>query len=367
VLLQPHPQTLIVRIVEYTVERTKEMKTVYFWVLLTILVADVLVVTLGIEQICAEPEADLTSTSDDHRLGFTATDIDDPVDEARVAEPFNITISRVGHDEDFSFEVWVADITRMRGLFFNLTWEGRYQVYDGGPGPWFFNGSTYYRYMPLFSFERLTLNSEVFPVGFRKVLISDHRDVDPVTGFGWVALSIDMRMIDPSYPLINGTFKVCDITFMVEDPWFDGRQPSYFLEDSHSFAAEFARTYFVFCEGWFSVVCGGVQYIYFGTLYGDAGYWNGTDWIGYVGKALYYFLSEPYYSMRSIGRYTFAPIPGDLDLSGEVDIKDVMIISSYYGKLATDYPNMYYDLDGNGVIDVFDIVVVTKNFGRTEP
>lgn len=328
--------------------------------LLTILVVDVLALTSCVQWTNAKAEtSDFTDTSD-HRVSFHATDVEDGTQK-----PTNIIVSRVRHGENFNLEIWVRDMTRMKDLFFNITWKGRYQPYDGGPGPWFPNGSDLYQYMPLFLYERLTINSEVFPASLRKVLINNHQDVDPATGVGWAALSIDMRMIDPRYPLINGTFKVCDITFKVEDPWFCGRQPCYSFDET--LVTDFARTYFVFYQGWFSVVCGEIQAIYFGTLYGDAGYWNGTCWTGYPGKALYYSLDEPYYSIRAMGRYTFDPIPGDLDLSGQVDIGDVMIISSYYGRPVDTYPNMYYDLDKSGIIDVFDIVAVTKNFGRTEP
>jgi hypothetical protein len=67
--------------------------------------------------------------------------------------------------------------------------------------------------------------------------------------------------------------------------------------------------------------------------------------------------------------YTFVPIPGDLNRDGVVDIVDVLIIASFYGK--SGIPAKYYSLDhaisGDWDVDIFDIVIVTKNFGRSRP
>jgi len=66
--------------------------------------------------------------------------------------------------------------------------------------------------------------------------------------------------------------------------------------------------------------------------------------------------------------YIFAPLPGDLNRDGCVDIIDVMIIASMYGQ--TTYPAIpFYDFSvpPDGDVDIFDVVVVTKHFGLACP
>jgi hypothetical protein len=67
---------------------------------------------------------------------------------------------------------------------------------------------------------------------------------------------------------------------------------------------------------------------------------------------------------KIVNLYTFVPIPGDLNRDGIVDIVDLMIIASMYGK-----DNKYYNFDNSlgDTIDIYDIVIVAKNFGRTTP
>jgi hypothetical protein len=64
--------------------------------------------------------------------------------------------------------------------------------------------------------------------------------------------------------------------------------------------------------------------------------------------------------------FAFAPIQGDLDNSGEVDISDLRTVAAYYDVKQGDpmWPAASaYDLYGDGVIDIFDLVVVGSNFG----
>jgi hypothetical protein len=66
--------------------------------------------------------------------------------------------------------------------------------------------------------------------------------------------------------------------------------------------------------------------------------------------------------------FAFAPIQGDLDNSGVVDISDLRTVAAYFDVKQGDplWPTaLAYDLYGDGVIDIFDLVVVGANFGHT--
>jgi uncharacterized repeat protein (TIGR02543 family) len=66
--------------------------------------------------------------------------------------------------------------------------------------------------------------------------------------------------------------------------------------------------------------------------------------------------------------YTFAPILGDVNNDGTVDLFDLRSVAFYFGVKQGDasWPDAsVYDLDGNGVIDVFDLRVVAANYGYT--
>lgn len=53
---------------------------------------------------------------------------------------------------------------------------------------------------------------------------------------------------------------------------------------------------------------------------------------------------------------------GDLDGDGCIDISDVVMVATDFGK-TSGFTNAESDIDGNGEVDVFDLVVVAKDYG----
>jgi len=66
------------------------------------------------------------------------------------------------------------------------------------------------------------------------------------------------------------------------------------------------------------------------------------------------------------GYYTFAPILGDINGDGTVDIFDIVIIATAFGASPSD-PNWdpRADLNGNSFVDILDAVMLAVNFGMT--
>ena len=70
------------------------------------------------------------------------------------------------------------------------------------------------------------------------------------------------------------------------------------------------------------------------------------------------------------GTYRYKPVPGDLDMSGSVDILDLAAAAHAFGLDSGDpswevywFANVYVD----DTINILDIVIIARNFGRTEP
>jgi len=70
------------------------------------------------------------------------------------------------------------------------------------------------------------------------------------------------------------------------------------------------------------------------------------------------------------GTYRYKPVPGDLDMSGSVDILDLAAAAHAFGLSSGDpswevywFANVYVD----DTINILDIVIIARNFGRTEP
>jgi len=56
--------------------------------------------------------------------------------------------------------------------------------------------------------------------------------------------------------------------------------------------------------------------------------------------------------------YMFAPIKGDIDNDGDVDIFDIRTVAYYYDQLYE-----MYDLTGDHIVDILDLVIIAANFG----
>ena len=70
------------------------------------------------------------------------------------------------------------------------------------------------------------------------------------------------------------------------------------------------------------------------------------------------------------GTYRYKPVPGDLDMSGAVNIIDLAAAAHAFGLSSGDpgwdeywFANVYVD----DTINILDIVIIARNFGRTEP
>jgi hypothetical protein len=61
-------------------------------------------------------------------------------------------------------------------------------------------------------------------------------------------------------------------------------------------------------------------------------------------------------------------IPGDVDGDFDVDIFDIVQITSRYGKIVPPVPpDSNADIDGNGVVNIFDVVICTGHYGQKTP
>ncbi len=70
------------------------------------------------------------------------------------------------------------------------------------------------------------------------------------------------------------------------------------------------------------------------------------------------------------GVYRYTPVPGDLDMDGQVTIVDLSAAAHVFGASSTDAgwnPIAFMDLNLDGTINILDIVLIARNFGRTTP
>jgi hypothetical protein len=70
------------------------------------------------------------------------------------------------------------------------------------------------------------------------------------------------------------------------------------------------------------------------------------------------------------GAYRYTPVPGDLDMDGNVTIIDLSGAAHYFG-LSQGDPGWdaisFMDLNLDSTINILDIVIVARNFGRSAP
>ena len=143
-------------------------------------------------------------------------------------------------------------------------------------------------------------------------------------------------------PAINGTGALLRVTFKTVNPW--SSVPPYRLVDDRYLPENYTCKIWIM-NGWIDVYCPDYRRMdLYNASYGVA--------------------------VKNNFTYAFTPIPGDLNLDGEVDIIDLSTISRW-----TDFESgdpewadcHCFDLNGDGGIDIFDIVIVAINLGRTNP
>jgi len=143
-------------------------------------------------------------------------------------------------------------------------------------------------------------------------------------------------------PAINGTGALLIVTFKAANPW--NSVPPYTLVDDKYLPENYTCEIWIM-NGWIDVYCPDYRRM---ELYNAS---HGVE-------------------VKNNFTYTFTPIPGDLNLDGEVDIIDLSNISRWTGVESED-PEWAdcccFDLNGDGGIDIFDIVIVATNLGRIHP
>ena len=73
------------------------------------------------------------------------------------------------------------------------------------------------------------------------------------------------------------------------------------------------------------------------------------------------YIDDPKLTDTESLQYVYDPIPGDLNMDGEVNVLDLQLVAADYGSTTT------YDLNEDGKVDLIDLVLVAVNYGRTKP
>jgi len=231
--------------------------------------------------------------------------------------------------ERFTIDILVENVSGMRGVYFELFWNG---FYDDRMPDWFpmLNTSTI----------EIDVHEDLLPKPYKAYRLTLLTEADR----SWLKF---MCVLDCDVPPQNGTANIMSITFTVLDPWICGRQPVY-TKHGDEWTPYNATSQIVIWWGCFIMQYPSLHYVYFGRFFDDT---QGVQ----------------DYALYSNSEFTFMPVPGDLDGNGIVDATDLLIIAQFYDNDVTEYPNSYYDLNRDGLIDIFDIVIVTSNYGRNDP
>jgi hypothetical protein len=255
-------------------------------------------------------------------------------------DPATINCSKVG--TTFEVTVVLKDIVKMTDFSVCIQWNGKVVMVDSC-------GIGFYTALLYTKKENVAINEDVFPKANRTtstITVTSPKcgvyQADPV---GSVCVNVVM---DPSFPLINGTVWLFKVTFTQCDPWYCGAQPLYTDNGDHTWTLEKGSTDIYFVDGYISVKCP-------------------TAWNMLIGVEVDY----------ANAHYDFIPIPGDLDGSGHTGSEDLLIEAAYYGTVdqwcvvpafgSANAYNYFYDLNKDGFIDIYDLVIVAKNFCRDKP
>jgi hypothetical protein len=66
------------------------------------------------------------------------------------------------------------------------------------------------------------------------------------------------------------------------------------------------------------------------------------------------------------GMFRYSPVPGDLNSDARVNINDLFIVASAYGKSPGDEKwNPVADINADEIINILDLIHVARNYGRT--
>lgn len=62
---------------------------------------------------------------------------------------------------------------------------------------------------------------------------------------------------------------------------------------------------------------------------------------------------------------TVQPIPGDLNRDGRVNVDDITLVTSNFGRATADATDARADANSDGLVNIDDLTIVTSNFGRS--